>query len=260
MEHSIAWTQKIVGNNVAKAILEPLFHEYGLWEDDLKNILRDADITDDSYAHGIEMLRSEHAKASEGRLRQQHLNMFLTNKDKSQRGKKYLTKNIWNHRMAGRTAMLVDLGFVDQFEVGQLVTDPNELLPACLEREQEKAIEVRQKQCKEKHHFEDQEKTREVSNPWLFQMDMADGQVMKSLLQRKLRSYHQWQDELKFPGAVEEYKRLCLSNQLMKPSCVILIGDVFSPMPVIQSPVIQYLVYLPRSQSEAEDEEEPNCF
>ena len=120
------------------------------------------------------MLRSEHAKASEGSLRQQHLNMFLTNIEKSQKGKKYLTKNIWNHCLAGHTAMLADLGFVDQSEVGQLVTDPDELLPACLEREQEKAIEARQTQCKEKHHFEDQ-KTREEfqirgCSKWTWQM------------------------------------------------------------------------------------------
>ena len=59
--------------------------------------------------------------------------------------------------------MLVDLGVADQSEVSQqLVTDPDEPLPASLEREREKAIEARQKQRKEKQHREEQEKIRKA--------------------------------------------------------------------------------------------------
>lgn len=236
----IAWAQKIVGNNEGSATLEPVVHEHGLPEDDLKNILTvslideevepqpqcsqasvratqsssesDADVIEDSDADRIETLRSEHAKASDGSLRQRHLEMLLTNTEETQKAKKRLTKTVRNHRLAHRRAMLVDLGVADQSEVSQLVTDPDEPLPACLERELENAIEARQKQREEKQHREEQEKIRKAfSNPWLFQMekDMAEQstrmvqprdeeerQVMKSLLEincDKLRSYHERQ-------------------------------------------------------------------
>ena len=109
----IAWAQKIVGNNEGSATLETVVHDHGLPEDDLKNILTvflideevenssqpqcsqtsvlatqsssgdDAAVTEDSDADRIETLRSEHAKASEGSLRQRHLKMLLTNMEET---------------------------------------------------------------------------------------------------------------------------------------------------------------------------------
>ena len=306
----IVWAQNIVGSNEGSATPYPVVHEHGLPEDDLQNILTvslideeaedssqpkcsqtstrstqsssesDADITEDSDAAEIEMLRAEHAKASEGSLRQRHLKMLLTNMENSQKSKKRSRKAVRNRRLASRRAMLVDLGVVDQSEVSQLITDPDEPLPTYLEREQDKAIEEKQKQREEKQRREEQEKIRQAfENPWLINMekDMAEHskrmeqprdeeerQVMKSLLEincDKLRSYHERHGTLKLPAAVEERKRLCLSNQLVKPSCVSFIRDVFSPLLVIPRPASQCFGTPPRSsQSAAEDEEEHLLF
>ena len=56
---------------------------------------------------------------------------------------------------------------------------------------------------------------------------------------------------------MKDRKRLCLNNQLVDPSCVNLIHDLCSPMPVIhQPPASQWLGTSPRSsQSTAEDKE-----
>ena len=72
-------------------------------------------------------LRSEHAKASEGSLRQRHLKMLLTNMEETQ---KAFDQDHTESSPAYRRAMLVDLGIADQSEVSQFVTDPNEPLPA----------------------------------------------------------------------------------------------------------------------------------
>ena len=299
----IVWSQKIAGDIEDSATPEPVVTEHGLPEEDLKNILSvslidediensqfsqtslqaihstsesDTELSEDSDADGIERLRSEHEKATEGSLRQRHLIMLLTNREERQKEKKRQKTAIRNRRLVSRKAMLVDLGVVDDSEASQLVTDPDEPLPTPLERKKEKALEERRKQREEKQHREEEGKIRvPFANPWLLEMekDMAEQirrmeeprdeeerQLMKSLLMvncDKLRNYHERHGTMKLPGAVKERKRLCLNNQLVDPSCVNLIRDLCSPMPVIhQPPASQWFGTPPRSsQSTAEEEE-----
>lgn len=299
----IVWAQNIVGSTARSATPEPVVSEQGLPEDDLQNILTVSLIdeeaedsnqpqcsqagarstqsssesdADDSDAAEIEVLRVEHAKASEGSLRQRHLKTMLANLEKSQKAKKRLSKTVRNYRLASHRAMLVDLGVVDQSEVSQLVTDPDEPLPAYLEKEQNKALEEKQKRLEEKQRRKEQENIRiAFENPWLLNMekemteqsirmedprDEEERQVMQSLLEincDKLRSYHERHGTLSLPAAVEERKRLCLSNQLVDPSCVNLVRDLYSPLPVKLLPASQCSgTPLRSSHSSVEEEEE----
>jgi len=118
------------------------------------------------------VLHVEHAKGSEGSLRQRHLKTVLANLEKSQKAKNRLSKNVRNHRLASHRAMLVDLGVVDQSEVNQPVTDPDDPLPAYLEKEQNKALEEKQKRLEEKQRRKEQEKIRVgFENPALLNME-----------------------------------------------------------------------------------------
>ena len=296
---SILWSQKMAGDMEDSATPEPVVPEHGLPEEDLQNILSvslleediensqcsqtcvqaihsisesDTELSEDSDADRIDRLRSEHAKAPEGSLRQRHLTILLTNREERQKEKKRHKTTVRNRRLASRKAMLV----VDDSEASQFVIDPDEPLPTPLERKKEKALEERRKQREEKRHREEEEKIRVAfGNPWLLEMekDMAEQirrmeqprdeeerRLMKSLLEvncDKLRNYHERHGTMKLPGAVKERKRLCLNNHLVNPSCLNLIRDLCSPMPVIhQSPASEWLGTPPRSsQSTAKDEE-----
>ena len=160
-------------------------------------------------------------------------------------------------------------------EANEQVTDPDSPLPTPLEERKERAIQERKKQRELQERLDEQEKIkRAYENPWLVNLEkeMADhskrmeetendeeGAVMKSLLEvnsDKLRLYHERKGTLRLPSAVEKRKSFCLENELVEKSCVNLIRDVFSPLPVILSPVSQSCGTPLRTGQESSDDQD----
>lgn len=241
----------------------------------------EGDDTDDGSNEGdVNKLRREVEKATPGGIRHRQLSMLLENAETRQKATRRFNKTMRNHRLANRRQSLVELGVVDQSEASELIVDPYDPLPPHLERKKETALEEKRKQLEAKKLHEEQKNIREAfENPWLLNMekDMAEysrrmeetsdeeeRKVMRSLLEincDKLRTYHVHHGTLKLPAAFEERKRLLLSNQLVEPSCVNLIRDVYSPPPVVLGPASRCLSTPPESsQSAADDEDDDYIF
>ena len=190
-------------------------------------------------------LRASLALASPGTLRYRHISFMLESVETTNNAAR-------DRRLAHQRRMLVDLGVVEESEARELIVDPDDELPASLERKKEEALEQRRALRASKQQKENEEKAKKVyTNRWLLDMenemaeqskrveittDSEERAVLYSLLEinsNKLRLFHEGQGTLKLKEAVQERKRMCLDRSLVESACVDSIRDVFSPLPVI---------------------------
>lgn len=231
--------------------------------------------SDTSETSGLETLRREEETTDKEGLRGRQLAIMLQSKERVNRVRKRTSEAIRNRRLADRRSFLVELGVVGPLEANEQVTDPDSPLPTPLEERKERAIQERKKQRELQERLDEQEKIkRAYENPWLVNLEkeMADHSkrmeetendeeraVMKSLLEvnsDKLRLYHERKGTLRLPSAVEKRKSFCLENELVEKSCVNLIRDVFSPLPVILGPVSQSCGTPLRTGQESSDDQD----
>ena len=193
--------------------------------------------SDTEESSTLEKLRWELHKTNNNNMRRRQLTVMLQNVESTNKAASECC-------LAHRRSFLVDLGVFDQTQANNAKTDPDAPLLGHIEQAKEKKI-----QCEQEEKIK-----RAFGNPWLVQLekemveesermedstDKQERKVMKSLLEincEKLRSYHNYQRTLNLAAAVEQRKRLCLSNGLVDPSCVHLIRDLYSPVPVLTSP------------------------
>ena len=216
-------------------------------EGEQENLHDDNDL-DDSNGQEDETtaaLRASLALTSPGSLRYRHISFMLKSVESTNQAAR-------DRRLAHQHRMLVDLGVVEESEARELIVDPDEQLPASLERKKEEALEHRRALRASKQQHENEERARQVyTNRWLLDMEKemaeqskrveltTDGEeraVLHSLLEinsNKLRLFHEGQGTLRLQEAVQQRKRMCLERRLVERACVDCIRDVFSPLPVI---------------------------
>ena len=228
--------------------------------------------SDTEESSTLEKLRRELHKTNDNDMRRRQLSVMLQNVESTDKAAR-------ERRLAHRRSFLVDLGVFDQTEANNAITDPDAPLLGHIEQAKVKKIQERKNQRESRQRREQEEKIkRAFGNPWLVQLekemaeesermedptDEEERKVMKSLLEincEKLRSYHELQGTLNLAAAVEQRKRLSLSNGLVDPSWVHLIRDLYSPVPVVTCPPSQYHGNTTQSSGRYCDDNDEECW